>query len=173
LQRRTKIRGPSPKLFAKKIKLTDISSLKNVTGPLVVGRNAELETRPYGPKALAEKYGIKTTGFTAVEDSGGPLTVSALVKGDIQLANVYTADPNIATNNLVALADPAGLFLPDNIAAVVSTRLDDSARATLESVSRELTQEEFRALNAESVNQKKSSAEIAKGWLKKHAIATD
>jgi osmoprotectant transport system substrate-binding protein len=46
--------------FAKKYNLTDIASLKNVTEPIYVGGNSELQTRPYGPKALADKYGIKT-----------------------------------------------------------------------------------------------------------------
>jgi osmoprotectant transport system substrate-binding protein len=156
------------KAFADKYKLTDVASLKNVTEPITVGGNSELETRPYGPKALADKYGIETKGFKAVEDSGGPLTVKALTSGAIQLANIYTADPNIATNNLVALADPDGLFLPDNIAPIVSSTFDDTAKAILEKVSAALTQEDFVKLNAESVNDKKSSKDIASEWLKSH-----
>jgi osmoprotectant transport system substrate-binding protein len=156
--------------LAEKFNLTDIASLAKVAGPLKVGGNSELETRPYGPQALADLYGIRTTGFTAVEDSGGPLTVKALVSGDIQLANVYTADPNVLTNKLVTLADPDGLFFPDNIAPVVSTRVDASARAILNRVSKNLSQTDLRTLNAESVNEKKSSAVIAKDWLTKHPI---
>ncbi|MDQ1580540.1 MAG: osmoprotectant transport system substrate-binding protein, partial [Microbacteriaceae bacterium] len=109
--------------FAKKYNLTDIASLKNVTVPITVGGNAELATRPYGLNALKQKYGISIAGFTAVQDSGGPLTVKALVDGQIQLANIYTADPNIKSNNLVALKDPDGLFLPDNIAPIVSKKV--------------------------------------------------
>ena len=96
------------KKFAEKYQLTDIASLKNVTEPMIVGGNSELETRPYGPKALKEKYGVETAGFKAIEDSGGP-TAKALVDGEIQLANIYTADPKIKANNLVALEDPDGL----------------------------------------------------------------
>ena len=44
--------------FASKYNLTDIASLINVTVPITVGGNSELETRPYGPTALMEKYGI-------------------------------------------------------------------------------------------------------------------
>ncbi len=155
------------KAFADKYQLSDIQSLKNVTEPITVGGNSELETRPYGPKALADRYGIKTQGFTAVEDSGGPLTVKALTSGTIKLANIYTADPNIATNNLVALSDPDGLFLPDNILPIVSSKVSEEAKGILNKVSASLTQNDFVNLNAQSVNDKKSAKVIAAEWLKR------
>jgi osmoprotectant transport system substrate-binding protein len=151
--------------FAKKYNLTDIASLKNVTVPITVGGNAELATRPYGLNALKQKYGISIAGFTAVQDSGGPLTVKALVDGQIQLANIYTADPNIKSNNLVALKDPDGLFLPDNIAPIVSKKVDSKAAAILNKVSNALSQADLVSLNSESVNQQKSAPVIAKAWL--------
>jgi osmoprotectant transport system substrate-binding protein len=151
--------------FAKKYNLTDIASLKNVTEPITVGGNSELETRPYGPTALKEKYGISTAGFKAVEDSGGPLTVKALVDNEIQLANIYTADPNIKSNHLVALADPDGLFFPDNVAPVVSKKVDAKAAAVLDKVDAKLSQSVLVELNSQSVNEKKSAKDIAKAWL--------
>ena len=152
--------------FAKKYQLTTIESLKEVTEPITVGGNSELETRPYGPKVLADRYGIKTQGFRAVEDSGGPLTVKALISGAIELANIYTADPNIATNNLIALSDPDGLFFPDNIAPIVSEKVDGKAVQILNNVSAKLTQNDFVKLNSKSVNDKKSAKVIAAEWLK-------
>jgi osmoprotectant transport system substrate-binding protein len=151
--------------FAEKYNLTDIASLTNVTEPINVGGNSELQTRPYGPEALQEKYGITTAGFTAVQDSGGPLTVKALVDNQIQLANIYTADPNIKTNNLVALEDPDGLFLPANVVPVVSEKVDEDAADILNTVSAALTLDDLVSLNAESVNDKRSSADIATDWL--------
>jgi osmoprotectant transport system substrate-binding protein len=156
--------------FAKKYNLTDIASLKNVTEPIIVGGNSELETRPYGPTALKEKYGISTAGFKAVEDSGGPLTVKALVDNEIQLANIYTADPNIKSNHLVALADPDGVFFPDNVAPVVSKKVDAKAAAVLEAVDAKLSQSVLVELNSQSVNEKKSAKDIAKAWLAETGI---
>jgi len=153
--------------FATKYKLTDIASLKNVTEPITVGGNAELETRPYGPTALKDKYGITIAGFKAVQDSGGPLTVKALVDNEIQLANIYTADPNIQTNKLVALDDPDGLFFPQNVVPVVSDKVDDKAKEILNAVNAKLTSSDLVGLNSESVNDKKSSEAIATAWLKK------
>jgi osmoprotectant transport system substrate-binding protein len=151
--------------FAEKYNLTDIASLTNVTEPINVGGNSELQTRPYGPDALQEKYGIATAGFTAVQDSGGPLTVKALVDNQIQLANIYTADPNIKTNNLVALEDPDGLFLPANVVPVVSEKVDEDAADILNAVNAELTLDDLVSLNAESVNDQRSPADIATDWL--------
>ena len=156
--------------FAKKYNLTDIASLKNVTEPIIVGGNSELETRPYGPTALKEKYGVTTAGFKAVEDSGGPLTVKALVDNEIQLANIYTADPNIKSNHLVALADPDGLFFPDNVAPVVSKKVDAKAAAVLDKVDAKLSQSVLVELNSQSVNEKKSAKDIAKAWLAETGI---
>jgi osmoprotectant transport system substrate-binding protein len=152
--------------FADKYNLTDIESLKNVTEPIVVGGNAELETRPYGPKALKEKYGIETAGFKPIEDGGGPLTVKALVDGDIQITNIYTASPNIKSNKLVALADPDGLFFADNVVPVVSDKVTDKAEKVLNAVSAALSAEDLVSLNAESANDQKKAEDIAAAWLK-------
>ncbi|TFB51993.1 ABC transporter substrate-binding protein [Cryobacterium tagatosivorans] len=152
--------------FADKYNLTDIESLKNVTEPIVVGGNAELETRPYGPKALKEKYGIETAGFKPIEDGGGPLTVKALVDGDIQITNIYTASPNIKSNKLVALADPDGLFFADNVVPVVSDKVTDKAEKVLNTVSAALSAEDLVSLNAESANDQKKAEDIAAAWLK-------
>ncbi|WKK71616.1 ABC transporter substrate-binding protein [Rathayibacter oskolensis] len=150
--------------FADKWSLTDIASLADVTDPIVLGGNSELQTRPYGPDALKEKYGIDTT-FQAIEDSGGSTTVNALTSDQIQLANIYTADPNIQSNDLVALEDPDGLFVADNVVPIVSDKIDDDAAEVLNAVSAKLTAEDLVSLNAESVNDEKSAASIATEWL--------
>ncbi|MGY4856692.1 ABC transporter substrate-binding protein [Cryobacterium sp. AP23] len=156
--------------FADTYDLTDIASLTAVTEPITVGGNSELETRPYGPTALKEKYGIEIAGFTPVEDSGGPLTVKALVDNKIQLANIYTADPNIASNDLVALDDPDGLFFPDNVVPVVSDKVDDSAAEILNEVSAALDADTLVALNAQSVNDEAAADTIATDWLTEQGL---
>ena len=151
--------------FAAKYDLTDIASLSNVTEPITVGGNAELETRPYGPTALKEKYGIDIVDFSPVEDSGGQLTVDALVNGDIQLANIYTASPLIESSNLVALTDPDGLFFSDNVVPVVSDKIDDAASEVLNAVSAALSAADLATLNSQSVTDQKSEDVIAADWL--------
>ncbi|QHC63306.1 glycine/betaine ABC transporter [Rathayibacter festucae] len=150
--------------FADQWNLTDIASLKNVTEPIVLGGNSELQTRPYGPDALQSKYGITTT-FQAIEDSGGSTTVDALASNQIQMANIYTADPNIESNDLLPLADPDGLFVADNVVPIVSDKVDDDAAEIINGVSAKLTADDLVELNSESVNEQKSAAAIATEWL--------
>ena len=156
--------------FADTYGLTDIASLTKVTEPITVGGNSELETRPYGPTALKEKYGIEIAGFTPVEDSGGPLTVKALVDNKIQLANIYTADPNITSNDLIALDDPDNLFLPDNVVPVVSDKVDDGAAEIINAVSAKLTADTLVELNSQSVNDQAAADTIATDWLTKAGL---
>ena len=156
--------------FADTYGLTDIASLASVTEPITVGGNSELETRPYGPTALKEKYGIDIAGFTPVEDNGGPLTVKALVDNTIQLANIYTADPNIVSNDLVALDDPDGLFFPDNVVPVVSDKVDDGATEIINAVSAKLSADVLVSLNAQSVNDQAAADTIATDWLTKEDL---
>ena len=156
--------------FFEKYKLTDIASLADVTEPITVGGPSELQTRPYGPTTLTEKYGIPIAGFTPIEDGGGPLTIKALVDNDIQITNVYTASPNIKSDNLVALDDPDGLFFADNVAPVVSDKVDEKAAEVLNAVSAALTAEDLVSMNSESVNDELSAEKIATAWLKQAAL---
>ena len=156
--------------FFDKYKLTDIASLADVTEPITVGGPSELQTRPYGPTTLTEKYGIPIAGFTPIEDGGGPLTIKALVDNDIQITNVYTASPNIKSDNLVALDDPDGLFFADNVVPVVSDKVDEKAAEVLNAVSAALTAEDLVSMNSESVNDELSAEKIATAWLKQAAL---
>ena len=109
--------------FATEHSLSSIGDLAGA-GPLTLGGNSELETRPYGPAGLAQTYGV-SVNFTPIEDSGGPLTVKALTDGDIQLANIYSSDPVLADGSLTVLEDPQGLFLASHVVPLASSRVDD------------------------------------------------
>lgn len=150
--------------FAERWNLRTIDDLSSVTEPMVLGANSEAEQRPYGPTGLKALYGV-TIGFTPIEDSGGALTVKALRDGDIQLANIYTADPAIATHDLVTLEDPRGLFLASNVVPLVSERLSDDAVQALNAISAKLTSEDLIALNARSVNEGLPAHVLAAQWL--------
>ena len=151
--------------FADTYGLTDIASLTSVTEPITVGGNSELETRPYGPTALKEKYGIEIAGFTPVEDSGGPLTVQALKDGAITVGNIYSGDPNIAANELVTLEDPEGLFLASNVVPLVNADVAPDIADIINAIDAKLTAAGLSALNAQSVNDQLASDAIATQWL--------
>lgn len=150
--------------FAEQHSLTSLADLQNVDESLKVAANSEFETRPYGPAGLKEAYGVDVT-VVPVEDSGGPLTVKALVDGDVQLADIYSSDPSIETQDLVTLEDPENLILPQNVTPIVSDAVDEEAAAVIEAVNAKLTAEQLIGLNRQSVEEQASSADIAEEWL--------
>ncbi|WP_394552126.1 ABC transporter substrate-binding protein [Agromyces sp. MMS24-JH15] len=157
------------KAFSDEYGVTSLEDLAGVPVPLTLGGNAELETRPYGPQGLADTYGADV-GFLAIEDSGGALTVKALVDGQVQLVNIYSADPNIKANDLVTLEDPKGLFLASNVVPLASEKVTDEIAAIIDTISAAMTPADLVALNDESVNGQRSAEDIASAWLESKAL---
>jgi osmoprotectant transport system substrate-binding protein len=155
--------------FADTHGLTSIGDLAEVPDPLTIAANSEFATRPYGPEGVREAYGVEVE-LVPVEDSGGPLTVGALLDGTVQLADVYTANPSIVTNDLVVLEDPENLILPQNVVPVVSDAVDESAAAAIDRVNALLTPEALRSLNLRSVEEELQSSEIASDWLTEQGL---
>jgi osmoprotectant transport system substrate-binding protein len=146
--------------FADQYSLQSIGDLANVDVPVILGGAPELEERPYGPSGLQSVYGV-TVQFQATGDT----TVDSLTQGIINVANVYSADPRIESAGLVTLADPEGLFLASNVVPLVSADVADEIADVLNPISAALTPEGLVAMNVESVDQQKSSADIATEWL--------
>ena len=149
--------------FAAEHSVTSIGDLAG-TGPLVLGGNSELETRPYGPMGLAQIYGV-SVDFTPIEDSGGPLTIKALKDGDIQLANIYSSDPALAEGTLTVLEDPDGLFLASHVVPLASSRVGEDAAAVINRVSAAMDAEDLVEMNRASTVEQKSASQIAHDWL--------
>lgn len=151
--------------FAAQYDLTTIADLAGVDVPLTLGGPAELAERPYGPTGLADTYGVEVafspTGDTTVED---------LVAGTVNVANVFTADPRIQTQDLVVLEDPEGLFLASNVVPVVSSDVAEEVADVLNAVSAALTPEGLVALNVQSTEDQLSSDEIASQWLEENGL---
>ena len=145
--------------FAEENGLTSIADLAGIDG-LVLGGAPELEERPYGPTGLQDVYGV-TVSFQATADT----TVDELVAGNIQVANVYSADPRISTQDLVTLEDPKGLFLASNVVPVVNADIADEIADVINAVSAALTPEGLVALNVESTEDQRSTEDIAADWL--------
>jgi osmoprotectant transport system substrate-binding protein len=150
--------------FAEQNSLTSIGDLAGIEG-LVLGGAPELEERPYGPTGLQEVYGV-TVGFEATADT----TVDELVAGNIQVANVYSADPRIETEDLVTLEDPEGLFLASNVVPVVNADIADEIADVINAVSAALTPEGLVALNVQSTVDERSAEDIATDWLAENGL---
>ncbi|WP_026459735.1 ABC transporter substrate-binding protein [Schaalia suimastitidis] len=145
--------------------IDDLRHLDSVT----LGGNAELEQRPYGPAGLLATYGV-AVNFTPIEDSGGALTVKALRGGQIQLANIYSADPVLAAGDLVVLKDTKNLFLASHVVPLVSDKVDAGAAEVINRVSAALSAQDLIDMNQQSVSEGLPAAAVARQWLEREGV---
>lgn len=153
------------KAFANEHSTRSIADLANVSVPLTLGGPPELAERPYGPKGLKNTYRIDVA-FSGTADT----TVEDLLAGTINIANVYTADPRIQTDDLVVLTDPEALFLASNVVPVVNADMAAQLADTINAVSAKLTPEGLVALNVLSTVDQQSAPDIARKWLTEHGL---
>ncbi|AKV87098.1 glycine/betaine ABC transporter [Microbacterium sp. CGR1] len=148
------------KSFAEENDLKTIGDLSKVTSEVTIGAAPEFEQRPYSPAKAKEVYGVDLT-FSAT----GPTTLESLLAGQIQVADIYTADPAFETEEIIALEDPENLIISSNVVPIVSSDIADDVSDVLNAISAKLTGEELVALNVLSTVEEQSSADIAKKWL--------
>ena len=146
--------------FAKDNSVSSIEDLAKVSQKLTLGGPPELAERPYGPKGLSKTYGVDVA-FSATGDT----TVEDLNAGTVNVANVFTADPRIKTDNLVVLDDPKALFLASNVVPVVEADKSEELAAVINPISAKLSAEELINLNVQSTVDQKSAEDIASAWL--------
>ena len=155
--------------FSEENGITSLTDLAGYDGEIIIGGNAELESRPYGPEGLREFYGVDVE-FLAIGDSGGPLTKDAIRDGTITMGDIYTADPDLASGDFVTLEDPESMILAQNVVPLVAADRAEELAPVLDPVSAALTTEELIALNARSVGEQLDSATIATDWLTEQGL---
>jgi osmoprotectant transport system substrate-binding protein len=149
---------------ADKYKLKTISDLKPVAGELVLGGPAEWKTRTQGVVGLRDIYGLNFKDFVSL-DAGGTLTMTALTNGQIQAGDLFSTDPGLHANKLVALEDDKNLFAAENVVPLIkSAKSNDTVKKTLDAVSAKLTTDDLISMNAEAATGT-NLADIAKKWL--------
>lgn len=150
--------------------LKSISDLQPVAKDLVLGGPPEWKTRINGVAGLKSVYGLEFKEFSAL-DAGGPLTLNALLSGQVQVADIFSTDPALAANNLVALEDDKNLFLSENIVPVINEKKSTATvKEVLDKVSAALTTEDLIEMNGR-VAKFEDIGEIAKDWLKSNNLA--
>jgi len=156
---------------AAKFNLKTIDDLKPVAGQLKIGAGPEWQERYQGLKGLDSVYGVKFKEFKPL-DAGGPLTLNALLKGQIDVANVFSTDSAIATNKLVVLDDPKNLYLAENIVPLIRTPANNpTVSGALNAVSAKLTTENLTTYLAKVQVDKQDTAAVAKAFLTENGLA--
>ncbi|MGV1896022.1 glycine/betaine ABC transporter substrate-binding protein [Agrobacterium vitis] len=154
---------------AEKYKLKTIADLAPVASEFVLGGPPEWKTRKEGIIGLKEVYGLEFKSLKAL-DVGGPLTLSALVNGQIQAANLFSTDPAIATTDLVMLEDVKNLFPAQNVVPVIATaKVSETVAKTLDAVSAALTTKDLVVMNGRLGNHDSFDV-VAGDWLAQHKL---
>lgn len=149
--------------------LTTISDLAPHVGELVLGGPAEWATRQNGVLGLQSVYGLNFKEFKSLH-AGGPLTLSALVNGQIQVADLFGTDPAFEEHGLVALEDDKSLFAAENVVPVIAeSKSNDTVKTTLDAVSAKLTTADLIAMNGRAAAGE-SLRDIASAWLQQAGL---
>jgi osmoprotectant transport system substrate-binding protein len=159
------------KQTADKYSLAKISDLKGKASQLVIGGPPELETRPAGIPGLKKVYGIEDFKEFKALDAGGPLTTSALNKGDIDIGRVFTSQGIIAEEGWVVLEEDKPLQPAQNIVPIGrKDAMTDQVTQALNALSVKITTEELTKLNRQVDVDKKDPEQVAKEWLTQQGL---
>ncbi|WP_106849870.1 ABC transporter substrate-binding protein [Blastococcus sp. Marseille-P5729] len=142
-----------------------VASIEDLAGKdYVLGGQAEFETRVNGVPGLEKEYGVTFSKFEALQT--GPLTEQKLNSGEIQVAVVFTTQPEIVTNDWVVLEDPKNLFIAQNVVPLVrSDALSDEQKDALNEVSQTLTTDDLKEMMTAVTVDKTDVAAEAKKWV--------
>jgi osmoprotectant transport system substrate-binding protein len=148
--------------------LRSIADLAPVARRLVFGGPPECPKRPYCLEGLERTYGLHFKDFAAT-DAGGPLTLQALLAGQVDVGLLFTTDPKIAKHHLVVLTDSRALQPAENITPLVSGRTvrrqGPRLLAALDAVSARLSTVTLRRLDARISEDGLAPREVAGQWL--------
>jgi osmoprotectant transport system substrate-binding protein len=156
---------------AAKYGLAKISDLKGKAHLLVVGGPPELKTRPAGLPGLKKVYGIEDFKEFKALDAGGPLTTSALNKGDIDVGRVFTTQGAIAQYGWVVLQEDKPLEPAQNIVPIGrKDAMTDQVKQALDAISAKITTEELIKLNKLVDVDKQDPEKVANDWLTQQGL---
>jgi glycine betaine/choline ABC-type transport system substrate-binding protein len=143
-----------------------------IASQMVFGGPPEFKTRPDGVPGLKKNYGVSFGKFT-VTDVGGPVTVNALKRGQIDAADLFTTDPSIAANDFVILEDPKSNFAAQNVVPLITkSKATPGVKQVINGIQAKLTTETLGGLLSQVVNDKTDPATVAKGFLADNSLDT-
>jgi osmoprotectant transport system substrate-binding protein len=156
---------------ADELGVKSIADLAGKAGQLTVGGPPEWKTRDTGIPGFKKIYGLEFKAFRPL-DAGGPLTLAALKNGQIDAGDLFTTDPSIAANDLVALEDPKSMYAAQNVVPLITkSKSNATIEGALNAVSAKLDTATLAALLKEVVVDKKDADTVAKDFLTKSGLA--
>jgi osmoprotectant transport system substrate-binding protein len=153
---------------ARRYHLRTISDLASVASRLTLGGPPECPSRLFCLGGLRSVYGLSFHTFVGL-DVDGPLTLQALIDGEIGVAVMTTTLPTARADHLVILADDRGLQPAENVTPVVReavlTRYGAAFAGAVNAVSARLTTADLTSLDAAILRHPSSASAVAGRWL--------
>lgn len=164
--------SPAPTSTDAPASVTPSQAAVTIASTLVFGGPPECPQRPFCLIGLQDAYGLSFKEFKPL-DSGGPITVEALDNNEVQVALLFSSDPNIRGRSFVELEDDLALQRADNLVPVINAQLveDNPVIADLlDSISALLSQDALIELNRQSTEDRTNPEDIAAAWLEAEGL---
>jgi osmoprotectant transport system substrate-binding protein len=154
------------KEFASENGLTKVEDLKKLDS-FTIGARPEFKSRFNGLKGMEQVYGIENAKFKQLALG---LQYPSLDKGDVDSANVFSTDAQLASGKYTVLEDPKGVFGFQNVYFVINKDKYDALGGqefmdVINEVNALLTEEAMTSMNAAVDLDKKKPAEVAQAFL--------
>ena len=156
--------------FATKNNLKSVADLKKLDS-FTVGARPEFKSRYQGLKGMQKVYGLTNAQFKQLALG---IQYQALDKGDVDSANVFSTDAQLASGKYTVLEDPKGVFGYQHVAMVMDKKKNDALGpeffATVDAVSKLLTNDAMISMNKAVALDKQPEAEVAKKFLQANGV---
>jgi osmoprotectant transport system substrate-binding protein len=158
---------------AERLDLDAISDLRKHAGDLVFGGPPECPSRPLCLVGLEQEYGLEFKAFQPL-DVGGTLTVAALEGEEVDVAVLFTTNPEIPAKGFVVLKDDRNLQPPEHLVPVVRAEISETYGADftrlVDSVTERLSTPALRQLNGEVEIEGEPPTEAAREWVEEEGL---
>jgi osmoprotectant transport system substrate-binding protein len=155
---------------AQRLNLKTMDDLAKASSGMTFGGPTEWKTRADGYAGLEKAYGIAFKEYKLL-DYSGPITISALDKGDVDAALLFSTVPQIKANGYTVLEDPKNALGVNNVTPLIcKDAVPEKAQSVLNAVSKSLTTEELTSMNASYAIDHMDAADVASEWVGKQNL---
>ena len=159
------------KEFAEQNGLKSVADLKKLDS-FTVGARPEFRDRFQGLKGMRSEYGLTNAKFKQLALG---IQYQALDSGDVDSANVFSTDAQLASGKYTVLEDPKGVFGYQHVAMVMNRDKYEALGgpeffAVIDDVSKLLTNDAMISMNKAVVLDKQDEAEVARSFLEANQL---
>jgi osmoprotectant transport system substrate-binding protein len=159
------------KQFAEENGLKSVADLKKLDS-FTVGARPEFRDRFQGLKGMRSEYGLTNAKFKQLALG---IQYQALDSGDVDTANVFSTDAQLASGKYTVLKDPKGVFGYQHVAMVMNRDKYEALGgpeffAVIDDVSALLTNDAMITMNKAVVLDKQDEAEVARSFLEANEL---